>query len=64
MYISRIVLLSTLHLQRAVCQLHLNKTGRKKMNEKELNKNGFNCLKLEWEDTHSMAVPVIHNRGG
>ena len=30
MYVSQIIMLYTLNLYSAVCQLHLNKTGRKK----------------------------------
>ena len=30
MYVSQIIMLYTLNLYRAICQLYLNKTGRKK----------------------------------
>ena len=46
MYISQIIMLYTLNLYSAVCQLHLNKTGRKKLkkliSDKQIKKSNNN----------------------
>ena len=50
MYVNQIIMLYTLNLYSAVCQLYLNKTGRKKFLLKEISiqkqKKGSMCWKV------------------
>ena len=52
MLVNQIIMLYTLNLYSAVCQLHLNKTRRKK----NVNMIGGNFLVIQWLGLHALTA--------
>ena len=59
MYVSQIVILFTLNLDSAVCQLYLNKTGRKRENGWKVSCSGGERESMSKEIETEMSTCVL-----